>query len=623
MENRFGLKDLVMAILLLAIIVSIWLAMVQYDRQRVLMHQFNTSLELLTTEQAKITRLLAQLDARIAEGGGIATRPIEDDDPQGPDPFMRLRQAEAQPDFARGDSYIEAFGVAPDKLTPLLSSDVYASVMQARVLEPLVSRDPQTLEYLPLLAESWEIDQENLTIRFKLRRGVTFSDGTEMTADDVVFTYDWIMNPEVAAPRERAYYRRIASVRKIDTYTVEFSYDEPYYEWFDLAGGMAVLPAHFYGKLTPEQFNKQPGMLMGTGPYRLRDPENWRPGDPLMLVRNARYWGEPGTFDRLVFRIIQQEANELTAFRNRDIDALGAEPEQYVKLIEDERFMAGVHNFVLDHRRQGYSFIGWNQKRGDKATPFADKRVRQAMTHLINRQRICDDVYLGYARPTSGPFHELNEQAHPDIEPWPYDLERGIALLEAAGFRRDNNGVMLQPNGEPFTISLSYPSGGATYQRIVLMIKDDMARAGISMQPEPLEWGTLIQKLNTRDFDAITLGWSASLESDLFQIFHSSQAADQGDNFINYANPELDEVIEQARNTLDRDRRIPLWQKAHAILHEDQPYTFMIRRKGLLFMDKRIMNVQETDVGLNFISTWATPCPWYVPRQMQLNRSGL
>ena len=297
MENRFGLKDLVMAILLLAIIVSIWLAMVQYDRQRVLMHQFNTSLEQLTTEQAKITRLLAQLDARIAEGGGIATRPIEDDDPQGPDPFMRLRQAEAQPDFARGDSYIEAFGVAPDKLTPLLSSDVYASVMQARVLEPLVSRDPQTLEYLPLLAESWEIDQENLTIRFKLRRGVTFSDGTEMTADDVVFTYDWIMNPEVAAPRERAYYRRIASVRKIDTYTVEFSYDEPYYEWFDLAGGMAVLPAHFYGKLTPEQFNKQPGMLMGTGPYRLRDPENWRPGDPLMLVRNVRYWGEPGTFE--------------------------------------------------------------------------------------------------------------------------------------------------------------------------------------------------------------------------------------------------------------------------------------------------------------------------------------
>ncbi len=652
MQNRFGFKDLVMAVLLVAILVSVWIAMKQYDRQWRHVQNLVSSVDQLTTQQARLNRELGVLNGLI-EGGAIV---------QGSDKsqsantkggtvamgkvggaFDELRAAKAEADYADGDWLVESFGVSPPSLTPLLAGDVYQQIIEARVLETLAVQDPTTLEWRPLLAESWEKDEENLTIRFKLRRGVTFSDGEELTADDVVFTYDWIMNPKVAAPRQRAYLKRIVAVEKIGPYEVEFRYGEPYFEWFGLAASVAVMPKHFYGRFTPEEFNKQTGLLMGSGAYRLPDPESWRPGDPLVLVRNARYWGEPGAFDRLVYKIIEQNAAELTAFRNREIDILGALPEQYVKLIEDKEFMDRVRRYELDHVRTGYGYIAWNQRRSGEATMFADKRVRQAMTMLINRQRICDEVYLGYARVATGPFHHLNSQSNPDVTAWEHDVTRGLALLKDAGFERDKDGVMRRVNGGTngenagenmdragenvggnvggaLRFKYTYVVGNEVSQRMMLMIKDDLARVGVELEPDPVKWSGLVKKIETRDYEAMTLGWGSSIESDIFQMFHSSQIEDNGDNFVGYASEELDAVLDQARKELDYDKRMKLWQQAHAILHEDQPYTFMTRRIGLMFMDKRIKNVQRSKAGFNYVSRWYMPIPWYVPADEQIAR---
>src|SRR5690606_38286494 len=170
--------------------------------------------------------------------------------------------------------------------TPLLSGDTYASQVQSHVLESLGTRDPDTLEWTPLLAREWEIidnsqeynqwlaqqreagkSEEEITalaakeapdavrINFKLREGLRFSDGEPLDADDVVFTYNFIMNPQVAAPRARAYYARIKRVEKKGSLEVEFIYSEPYFQAFDLAASMDVLQEHFYGKIYVETFN--------------------------------------------------------------------------------------------------------------------------------------------------------------------------------------------------------------------------------------------------------------------------------------------------------------------------------------------------------------------------------
>jgi len=132
--------------------------------------------------------------------------------------------------------------------------------------------------------------------------------------------------------------------------------------------------------------------------------------------------------------------------------------------------------------------------------------------------------------------------------------------------------------------------------------------------PKATEWSVMIDLLDKKDFEAISLGWSASLEGDLYQIFHGDQSKDNGDNFINYQNPELDKLIEEARSTVDEDKRMPLWQAAERILYEDQPYTFLTRSKSLVLVNKRMKNARVTPTGLNMKDM---PIGWYVPAAKQ------
>jgi peptide/nickel transport system substrate-binding protein len=107
------------------------------------------------------------------------------------------------------------------------------------------------------------------------------------------------------------------------------------------------------------------------------------------------------------------------------------------------------------------------------------------------------------------------------------------------------------------------------------------------------------------------------VEGDITQMFHSSQIADKGDNFMSYRSAELDKTIDAAKTTVDRDKRMPLWRKCHQILHEDQPYTFLLNQKALSFYDKRIKNIKPSKLGLNYVQLYVMPFPWYVPTAEQ------
>ncbi len=641
MENRFGIKDLILYTMVIVLMVMVWLSMAQRDRQWPKILELQQAVENQTRDLAAIRR---QLNEGIVIGQGAATRPALD---AKDDPFARLKAAQALPGFANGDWLIDNFGTKVPTLTPIVSSDVYGTIVQNRVLETLVYRDPYTLEDVPLLATSWQIKDNSdawkayveplreqgvsdevlfadpdlpvaLEIVFQLRHGVTFSDGVPMTADDVVWTFDWIMNPQVNAPRERAYYQKIKSVEKLGDYEVVFKFREPYFESFGLAGGISVMPRHFYEKYTPEQFNTSPGLLLGTGPYAMVNPTGWRPGDQIEVVRNERYWGEPATFDRLIWFQVEADAASMTMFKNGEVDLFGATPEQYQLLKQDQEVMKRSQSFEYESPISGYSYIAWNQKRDGKATRFADKRVRQAMTMLTDRQRIIDELFLGYGKVADGPFTHLGKQAAPDVSPHPFNPDKARALLKEAGFEdRNGDGVIESPTGEPFIFKLSYPSSSDLYQRIVLFLKDTYARAGITLEPDPQDWPIIVERLNKRNYDAITLGWTGGIETDIYQMFHSDQTRDGGDNIMSYVNPELDRLIDAARSTVNEEARMPLWHQAHRILHEDQPYTFMMNRMSLVFLDQRIANVEESKLGLNYVSRQVMPVPWFVPKDQQ------
>ena len=229
MEKRFTLKDFFLFAAIGAVLVALLVAMYMIDRQWNMMARMRATMQ----EQAEDLRALRAdmkaLDRRVESGALAAARaaapptaPATDsqtasagaahDDPATAPVFERAVSATRLPGYAPGDWLVRAFGVGLSTITPLISQDVYASDVQSYVQESLLSRNPDTLEWEGLIARSWEIGEDGLTISFRLRDGVAFSDGRPLTADDVAFTFAFIMNEAIAAPRDRAYLEKIESV---------------------------------------------------------------------------------------------------------------------------------------------------------------------------------------------------------------------------------------------------------------------------------------------------------------------------------------------------------------------------------------------------------------------------
>ena len=224
MENRFGIKDLFLFLLVGGLIVVVIMAMVQFDRQYRQVLDIRQKQDELTRDVVAIRNQLAQGIVAVgsAAGGGSTTAPSQNPN----DVFRLVREAEKKPDFARGDFFIDSFGAKIGRLTPHVASDVYQKWVEYQVMESLTVTDPYTLEPAPRLATHWEISPDGLVMKFHLRRGATFSDGYPVTADDVIFTFDWMRNPAVNAERTRAYLTKLKEVKKIDDYTVEISFTE-------------------------------------------------------------------------------------------------------------------------------------------------------------------------------------------------------------------------------------------------------------------------------------------------------------------------------------------------------------------------------------------------------------
>ena len=642
MENRFGLKDFLLFGLITVLIVLVVAAMWQYDRQWndiALLKRQNAD---LAGDTGRITADLGRIRRQLADGvtfapgagnaagaasttkpaGGGEVPPVEGMVGNPNDPFRLVKAAERQPDYSTGDWYITNFGTKVGKLTPLVSTDVYQTYCDYLVNDRLAVRDPYTLDYVPLVCKDWDISEDGLTMTFHMKEGITFSDGQPLTAQDVVFTFDWIRNPDVDAPRARSYLDKLDTVTAPDPSTVVFKFNEVYFRNFITVAETSIMAKHFYEGFTPAQFNDSVGLLFGSGPYMLESPTGWTPGNGVTLVRNPRYWGEPPAFDRIIFREIEEEGASMVVFGNGQMDVVPCSPDMFQALGENPRIKDMARPFAYGSPYSGYTYLGWNQVRtrdGTKTpTRFGDAKVRRAMTMLVDRERIAREIYKGYATVADGPFAPTSPQSDPSISPYPYDPEAALKLLAEVGYEdRNGDGVLEDREGKPFEFTLTYSTGNETTEKIIRFLKDSFSRGKIVMNVEPLQWPVLVQKLNLGDFEAITLGWSGEIESDPYQIFSSDQIKDGGDNRTSYSNPELDKVIAEARVTLDDDARMKLWNRVHQILHEDQPYTFLLNRQSLKWANNRIKGINESDVGLNWEMLNSGIVPWYVAQGQQ------
>jgi len=520
-------------------------------------------------------------------------------------------------DFAEGDAVVIAWSADALTLTPLIARDFYAARIHQEVFEPLVHMDHDPpFAWVPGLARSWEVNDEGTSIVFHLFPNATFSDGESVTADDVIYTWRTVMNPAIAAAPLRSELASIVqSFEKVDEHTVQFTLREPYFDIVRLCGHvLPILPEHVYGAFDADRFNRRiSDLCVGSGPWVLKE---WDRGSRIVLRRNEHYWGPKPALREQIIVIRPGALGQLQGFRANEIDLIAPTPSQWRECVHAPWFQAKLASAFMTYSPQaGYVGMFFNTRN----ERLAEKRVRQALTMLIDRETIVLGLREGFGRIPTGPFHHESPQCDTDIKPWPFDRDRARRLLEQAGWtERGADGVMehgtrktADGKRERFEVSLLAPSGSDLHEGMQRLIHQSFERAGIRVHLEVGDWPMVQQRVNDRKFDLVLMAQRGAPEIDPFAMWHASAAGPGGGNLTGFSNARADAIMEEARRTIDPAKRMALWHEWHAILHDEQPCAFLLTSPTRYFIDGRFRNVAHHPLRLY-------PSAWYVPSGEQL-----
>lgn len=465
--------------------------------------------------------------------------------------------------------------------------DAWARKIDDLVLDTLARPNPATFVHEPRLAERWDVSPDGLTLTFHLRRGVRWHDGKPFGSADVVFTFDVLRNPTSRTAAIRSFLDALAKVEAPDAATVRFTFARPYWLALDAVGEIFIYPRHVYAR---GDFNSHPANRapVGTGRFRF---VRWNTGDEIVLARNDGYFGDKAWLDQIVFRYVPDPTVRLQLLRRGEIDVVERLlPEAWSKVTSEpgiaDRF------WRLRHVPSAVQWIGWNE-----AKPlFADRRVRRALTMLIDRDDVVANLRLGLDRVATSWFYPDAPEHDPTLAPIPYDPTAAAALLDEAGWRRGPGGVR-ERGGERASFTFSYPAGSPFYEQLASVLASDLPRAGFEVKTAKLEWAVFTERLRQHDFDACSLLWTLDPRSDPYQVWHSSSAAG-GSNFVSFKSDEADMLLEQARAELDPDKRAILYRRLAAVLYVDQPYTLLFHRYNLSLVSKAFGGVRSSPYGI-------------------------
>ena len=435
--------------------------------------------------------------------------------------------------------------------------------------------------------------EHNPVLVFHLRNGVRFHDGHMVDAEDVQFTYQSIMDPRNLSPRVSDY-EPVKSVEVIAPLTLRVVYKRLYAPAVS-SWSMGILPEHLLndaalareaarlGKdpatftLRDSGFNRHP---VGCGPFRFRE---WKSDRYISLDRFEQYWEGAPNYRRYVYRIIPDPLTQEMEFYAGTVDNYAVQPHQVDRLASDERFQH------FSGTALGYTYIAYNLRR----PPFDDPRVRRAMGMAIDVDKIITHLLYGQGERITGPFPKQTDYYNHAIAPLPYDPEGALSLLAEAGWHLNAKG-RLEKDGKPLRFTLITNSGNDLRKAILAIAQDAWRAVGIDVRTDLLEWSVFIQeRVNKLDFDALVLGWQMGLDPDLYQIWHSSQTAPHQLNFVGFDDPRADDLILKIRREYDKARQVDFCHRLHAIIAQEQPYTFLYVGKWTAVLDKRIV-IRET-----------------------------
>ncbi len=428
-------------------------------------------------------------------------------------------------------------------LLPVLVSDSASGEITGLIYNGLVKYD-KDINLVGDLAEKWDISDDNLRVRFYLRKDVKWQDGKPFTSKDVDFTYRLIVDPKTPTAYATDFLR-VKELRVLDDYTVEAVYEKPYAPALG-SWGQAMHPAHLLEgqDVTKSPLKRNP---VGTGPYRFVE---WKIQDRIILDSNHDYFEGRPYIDRVMTRVIPDLATMFLELKAGRLDRMGLTPLQYRRQTSTHWFN---ENFVkYKYLAFGYTYLGYNLQ----DPKFQDKKVRQALTTAINRESIIEGVLFGLGQAAYTPFKPDTFWYNPNVKKFPYDPNKAKEMLAEAGWKDTDGDGILDKDGKPFQFTIITNQGNDQRKYAATIIQRDLSKVGIQVNIRVIEWAAFLKNfINKRNFEACLLGWGIGIDPNQIDIWNSKKTGEHQLNFISYNNPEVDELLELGASTYDRDER--------------------------------------------------------------------
>lgn len=478
-----------------------------------------------------------------------------------------------------GGVLIAAQGAEPDRLDPHLTTAFASFQVLENVYDTLV-QPGDDLSMEPALAESWEISDDNLTWTFKLREGVTWHNGRAFTADDVVFSYNRILDPDFGAANAFRF-ASVESVTAVDDSTVEIKLTRPTPNLLVNIGGfkgMAIVPQEIVDDGT---IDTQP---VGTGPFKFVSSS---PDQGIVLERNTDYWrADEGLpyLEGIRFVQIPDQTVKLTNLQTGEVDWIDTVPPQQLGALEGDSSVE-----IMRVPGGDYHYFALNQTR----EPFDNPDVRRAIATAIDRGEIAEAAQFGAAT--------ANQTAIPEGTFWyfdyapfePADTATATALLEDAGV----TDLTIE-----FLVTSDFPETVAQAQ----VLEAQLSEIGVTVEIRDVDFATWLDEEASGNFDAFMLSWVGNIDPDDF--YYAQHHSEGNFNFQGYANPDVDALLDEARSETDQDARKALYDEAAAMIVDDGSYIYLYNPENINAWGPQVTGyVVRGDNAVRFVETKLEP----------------
>lgn len=532
-----------------------------------------------------------------------------------------------------------------DMLNPSTYQSADAGYYLAQMFQGLWAVNPTNLKLEPVLAKALpteEYDSVNKLLKYtcELRDDAKWDNGTPITPADVIFSIKMYKAPVISNEQYRPYYELVSEIITYPDNPKKLTIvcNKKYILAKYTLGEFLVMPRYVYDpknlmdtisikaindslpqvaenpvmkafatEYNSEKYQREKGYIVGSGPYEF---DQWITGQKIILKKKKNWWGDKYAEneywfkaypEKLIYTVIKDQTAALTALKGQKIDVMyGIKAKDFVEQLQTSDKAKENYNLSTP-LSMAYTFFGMNMRN----PKFEDVRVRKALAHLVDVNKIIHVISYDLAQRVMGPINPYKKGAYNDtLKPYDFNIEVAKKLLAEAGWK-DNNGdgtidKVINGQSTEFNITFTYNAGNDSRRDAALIFKEAARQVGINVDVVPQEWSIYLENQKKHNFEMFYGAWiGATTPDDPKQIWHT-ESINGGSNYVGFGTPETDKLIEEIRSELDEDKRNNLYRKFQEIIHEQSPYIFLSSPKERIAISKKYKNAETFIVRPGF-----------------------